>query len=97
MDFQPAVYILTNRRNGTLYTGVTSNLPKRIWEHRQHLVPGFTEEHGCDRLVYFEMHATMEAAITREKQIKAWRRSWKLNLIESVNPDWLDLWEQIIK
>jgi len=97
MDVQPAVYILTNRRNGTLYTGVTSNLVKRGWEHRQHLVSGFTTEHGCDRLVYFEMHATMLAAITREKQIKAWRRSWKLNLIERANPDWLDLWEQIIK
>jgi putative endonuclease len=73
MDLQPAVYILTNCRNGTLYTGVTSNLLKRTWEHRQHLVPGFAAEHGCDLLVYFEMHETMYAAITREKQIKNWR------------------------
>jgi putative endonuclease len=95
MDRHPAVYILTNQRNGTLYIGVTSNLPARVWHHRQDLVPGFSRRYGTHMLVYFEMHATMEAAITREKQLKEWRRAWKLRLIESANPLWRDLWSDI--
>src|SRR5689334_12260139 len=95
MERQPAVYILANHRNGTLYIGVTSNLPARIWQHRQHLVPGFTQLHAAHRLVYFEMHESMLAAIAREKLLKKWQRHWKLRLIESMNPDWQDLWEKI--
>ena len=95
MDRHPAVYILTNRRNGTLYIGVTSNLPARVWQHREDLVPGFSARYGTHMLVYFEMHSTMHAAITREKQLKKWRRAWKLRLIETMNPDWRDLWFDI--
>ena len=97
MERHPAIYIVTNQRNGTLYIGVTSNLPARIWAHRHDVVPGFTRRHGTHRLVYFEMHESMLAAITREKQLKEWRREWKLQLIESVNPEWEDLWEVICR
>lgn len=90
---QPAVYILASRRNGTLYTGVTSNLPRRVWEHRNDLVEGFTRRYGVHMLVYYEWHDDMYAAIRREKQIKKWRRVWKIQLIESLNPDWKDLSE----
>ncbi len=93
---QPAVYILASRRNGTLYTGVTSDLIKRIWEHKNDVVEGFTQRHGVHLLVYFEQHVTMEAAITRERQIKKWNRSWKLRLVEERNPDWRGLWPEII-
>ena len=93
--FQPCVYILASRRNGTLYTGVTSDLPRRTWEHREGVAEGFTRKYGVKRLFYYELHATMEAAITREKQIKEWRRAWKIRLIESMNPDWRDLFEDI--
>ena len=89
--FQPTVYILASHRNGTLYTGVTSNLLKRIHEHRLGLIPGFTSDYGVKQLVYFEQHATMESAIGREKQIKKWERQWKINLIEHDNPDWDDI------
>jgi predicted GIY-YIG superfamily endonuclease len=92
---QPAVYILTNQRNGTLYTGVTSNLPARIWQHREGVVEGFTKKYGCKLLVYFEVLDTMEAAILREKQMKGGSRQKKLRLIESVNPEWHDLFEEI--
>jgi putative endonuclease len=92
----PAVYILASRRNGTLYTGVTSDLVKRIWEHKNNFVEGFTERHNVHMLVYYEQHATMEAAITREKQIKKWNRAWKLRLIEGANSEWRDLWKEII-
>lgn len=92
---RPAVYILTNRPFGTLYIGVTSDLPSRIWQHRNHVVAGFTHEHGLERLVWFEMHETMHAAITREKQMKKWRRSEKVLLIVRGNPRWKDLWEEI--
>jgi putative endonuclease len=92
---QPAVYIMTNKRNGTLYTGVTSNLPQRIWQHREDADDGFTKRYGCKMLVWFEMHETMEAAILREKQIKAGSRKKKLALIEAFNLQWRDLYGDI--
>ena len=93
---EPAVYILASQRNGTLYIGVTSDLPKRGWEHRNEVVDGFTHRYGVHRLVYFENHDSMESAITREKQLKKWSRKWKLELIESKNPEWDDLWPEIL-
>ena len=93
---QPCVYILSSQRNGTLYIGITSNLVKRVWEHKGHLAEGFTKEYGVDRLVWYEAHETMESAILREKQLKKWNRAWKIRLIEEVNPDWKDLYESII-
>ena len=87
---------MANRRNGTLYTGVTSNLVQRVAQHRQSLGDGFTKRYGCKRLVWFQLAETMEAAITREKQIKAGSRAKKLALIETANPDWEDLFEQIV-
>ncbi len=94
-EFSPTVYLLASRRNGTLYVGVTSNPVGRTYQHRNGLVPGFTREHGVKMLVWFEQHATMEAAIQREKRIKKWNRSWKLKLIEATNPDWRDLAEDL--
>ena len=96
MTRQPAVYILASRRNGTLYVGVTSDLVKRVWEHSNDLVAGFTRDYRVHRLVYFELHGDMVAAITREKQLKKWRRAWKLELIESKNADWRDLYAEIV-
>jgi putative endonuclease len=93
---QPCVYILASRRNGTLYTGVTSNLVQRVWQHKSDLVEGFTKQYGVHALVWFEPHETMESAISREKAIKKWRRDWKLKLIESTNPQWRDLYDDII-
>lgn len=93
MSKQPAVYILASKRNGTLYIGVTSNLIKRAWEHKNDLVAGFTKRYSVHRLVYYELHESMESAINREKQMKKWNRAWKLELIEKRNPDWKDLWE----
>jgi putative endonuclease len=92
-DFQPCVYLLASKRNGTLYIGVTSNLLARIHHHRNGAVRGFTPDYGVKLLVWFEQHATMESAITREKRIKKWNRAWKLALIEAENPDWRDLAE----
>jgi len=92
---QFSVYIVASRRNGTLYIGVTSDLVARIWQHKTKAVAGFTARYGCDRLVYFEMLDSAEAAITREKQMKEWRRAWKIALIEEANPDWLDLYASI--
>ncbi|MBI5910674.1 MAG: GIY-YIG nuclease family protein [Betaproteobacteria bacterium] len=92
---QPAVYILASKRNGTLYTGVTSDLCRRIWEHRNELVDGFTKKYRVHRLVYFELHEDIREAIVREKQIKKWNRAWKLKVIEQQNPNWADLWQQI--
>lgn len=86
------VYILTSERNGTLYVGVTNDLIGRVTEHREGLVPGFTKRHGVKTLVYFEEHDDIDEAIRREKRIKRWRRTWKLELIESRNPQWRDLW-----
>ncbi|MGE0114178.1 MAG: GIY-YIG nuclease family protein [Steroidobacteraceae bacterium] len=93
---QPAVYILASDRNGTLYIGCTSHLQQRIWQHREGLVPGFTKDHSVTRLVYFELHADMRAAVLRERQLKKWNRLWKLRLIEEKNPHWLDLFESIV-
>ena len=93
---QPAVYLLASRRHGTLYTGVTSNLVQRIWQHRSHIMQGFTQRYEVTRLVWYEMHVTMESAIVREKQIKKWNRAWKLALIERMNPQWADLWEEVL-
>ena len=95
MDKQPAVYILASKRNGTPYTGVTSDLVARIWEHREHVADGFTSAHGVTNLVWDELHDTMESAILREKRIKKWRRAWKIELIEAMNPCWNDLWNGI--
>ncbi len=90
-----AVYIMASRRNGTLYTGVTSNLPQRAWQHREGLVPGFTSRYGCKLLVWHEGYPTMPEAIAREKQIKGGSRAKKLALIEAMNPNWRDLYEDL--
>jgi putative endonuclease len=89
------VYILASKIGGTLYIGVTSNLVKRVYEHRMEVVPGFTKEYGVHRLVYFEQHSEIEAAIRREKRLKKWNRAWKIRLIEETNPNWEDLYPQI--
>jgi putative endonuclease len=96
MSKQPAVYILASKRNGTLYVGVTSNLVKRVWEHKNNLVEGFTNRYGIHQLVWFELHTSMESALTREKRLKDWKRTWKLELIEKGNPDWKDLFPTLI-
>ena len=92
----PAVYIMASQRNGTLYTGVTTNLLQRVWQHREGLVEGFTCQYGVKTLVWYEQHDRMETAIAREKAIKKWNRSWKLRLVEQTNPNWQDLWPSII-
>ncbi len=96
MSKQPAVYILASKRNGTLYIGVTNDLPKRAWEHKNDVVEGFTKRYSVHRLVYYELHEDMESAIRREKHMKKWNRAWKLELIEKQNPDWSDVWEGIL-
>jgi putative endonuclease len=96
MSKQPAVYILSSKRNGTLYVGVTSDLVKRVWEHRNNLVEGFTQRYGVHQLVWYELHESMESAIKREKRLKDWKRKWKVQLIEKTNPDWEDLYPAII-
>jgi putative endonuclease len=96
MSKQPAVYILANKRNGTLYVGVTSYLVKRIWEHKNNIVEGFTKDYNVHQLVWYELHESMESAIIREKRLKDWKRAWKLELIEGKNPDWLDLYDTIV-
>ncbi len=93
---QPCVYILANERRGTLYIGVTSDLLRRIWQHKNGSAESFTKRYGIHTLVWYESHETMESAITREKSIKSWRRIWKLELIEEGNPTWRDLYEDII-
>ena len=93
---QPSVYILESKKNGTLYVGVTSNLVKRIWQHRNHVVSGFSEQHEVKRLVYFEQFDDMVNAITREKVLKKWNRAWQIRLIEQVNPNWNDLYDDIV-
>lgn len=95
MERQPYVYILASRRNGTLYAGVTSNLIKRVWEHKNHVAEGFTKKYGVVDLVWYEAHDTMESAIQREKAIKNWGRAWKINLIEEMNPEWRDLYDDL--
>ena len=96
MTKQPAVYILASKRNVTLYIGVTSNLIKRVWEHKNKLVKGFSKQYDVHQLVWYELHESMESAILREKRVKGWKRSWKLNLIERMNPDWKDLYHSLI-
>jgi putative endonuclease len=95
MEKQPATYMMTSKRNGTLYIGVTSDLIARIWQHRNQEVPGFTHRYGVTQLAWYELHGTMEAAITQEKQLKKWNRAWKVRLIEGSNPYWNDLWFEI--
>ena len=97
MTKQPAVYILASQPNGTLSVGVTSGLARRVWEHKNDLVDGFTKKYGVHRLVYFEPHVSMVEAIQREKQIKKWRRAWKIELVEKENPEWRDLWPSIVE
>jgi putative endonuclease len=92
---QPCVYILASKRNGTLYVGVTSDLARRVWEHRSESAEGFTKDYGVHNLVFFEFHDSMAEAILREKRIKKWRRAWKLNLIEQANPQWRDLYAEL--
>ncbi|WP_261817978.1 GIY-YIG nuclease family protein [Vibrio gallicus] len=95
MQKQPCVYILASLNRSTLYVGVTSNLPARMWQHKHKVVDGFTARYHVNRLVYFEMHSLMEEAILREKQIKKWRREWKDKLIETSNPGWLDITSEL--
>jgi putative endonuclease len=96
MEKQPAVYILASGRNGTLYTGVTSSLVERVWEHKNDVVEGFTKKYKVHALVWFELHQEMLTAIEREKRIKKWRRSWKVELIEKNNPEWDDLYSTLV-
>ena len=91
MDLLPAVYILASRPYGTLYIGITSDLPKRLWQHQQGLVEGFTKTYAVHRLVWYEFHVEINSAIQREKRLKKWNRAWKLRLIENSNPKWEDL------
>jgi putative endonuclease len=90
------VYIMTNKRDGTLYIGLTSDLPKRVWEHKNNVVEGFTKKYGCHTLVYFEPIEDFDSALQREKQMKAWNRDWKIQMIEKTNPTWKDLSDNII-
>ena len=91
----PCVYILASKPNGTLYIGVTSDLARRVWEHKSDAIDGFTKKYGVHSLVYYEMHDTMPDAILREKQLKHWNRAWKIKLIAEMNPEWRDLYEGI--
>ena len=96
VDKQPAVYILASKRNGTLYIGVTSDIIKRVWEHKNSLAEGFTRKYSVYNLVWYELHENMETAILREKRLKEWKRKWKLELIETSNPKWNDLYDTIL-
>lgn len=91
------MYILASKRNGTLYIGVTNDLVKRVLQHKQKLVEGFTKKYGVDKLVYYEVAENIESAILREKQLKKWNRTWKLKLIQKINFEWRDLYHEIIK
>ncbi|MBM7127764.1 GIY-YIG nuclease family protein [Dyella flava] len=93
---QPAVYIMASKERGTLYIGVTGNLRRRAWEHREGLVEGFTRRYGVKHMVWFEHHPDFPSAIAREKQLKKWNRAWKLDLIKTSNPAWRDLWENVL-
>lgn len=92
---QPAIYILTNKPNGVLYTGVTSHLVQRVYQHKNHMVDGFSKKYNTTKLVHFELFEDMRTAIQREKNLKHWVRDWKIALIEKNNPEWLDLWDEI--
>ena len=89
------VYILASKRNGTLYVGMTDDLIKRIWQHRNDIIPGFTQRYGVNTLVWYEAHESRESAFVREHKIKKWNRAWKLELIEKTNPSWRDLWDEL--
>ena len=91
------VYIMASQRNGTIYLGVTSNLPKRVYEHREGLIDGFTKKHGCKLLVWYESYDDIQEARATELRMKSWNRQWKLKRIERMNPDWRDLWDDILK
>jgi len=95
-DRRPCVYILASRRNGTLYVGVTGDIARRAWEHRSGAIPGFTRRYDVHVLVFVEFHETMADAMMREKRIKKWRRAWKLELIERENPQWKDLYDDLV-
>ena len=89
------VYIVASRRNGTIYTGMTDDLAKRVWQHRTGIIPGFTREYGAKTLVWYEQHESRESAFIRERQIKKWNPAWKLKIIEGMNPQWRDLWDDL--
>ena len=93
---QPCVYLLASKRNGTLYVGVTSDLVKRVWEHKNDAAEGFSKRYGVHTLVWYEVYETMDFAIAREKAIKDWKRKWKLTLIEKMNPEWRDLYPDLL-
>jgi putative endonuclease len=95
MPKQPCVYILASKMNGTLYVGVTSDLNKRLWEHKSNVIEGFTKRYGVHILVWYETHESMESAILREKELKKWKRQWKLDLINETNPEWRDLYSNL--
>ena len=96
MPKQPCVYILASQNNGTLYVGVTSDLNKRVWEHKNNITEGFTKRYGVHTLVWYEIHESMESAILREKELKKWKRQWKLDLINETNPEWWDLYPDLV-
>ena len=96
MEKRGYVYIMASKPNGTLYIGVTSDLLKRVWEHREDVIDGFTRRYGCKLLVWFEVHDRIENAIQREKQMKEWRRAWKVRRIVETNPDWQDLYPTLV-
>ena len=93
---QSFVYMMTNKKKGTIYTGVTGNLPSRVWQHKNNVIEGFTKQYKLHQLVYFEQCEDIRTAIQREKRIKKWKRAWKVELIEKLNPDWKDLYEEIV-
>ena len=93
---QPSVYILASKRNGTLYVGVTSDLIRRVWQHTSDLVDGFTKRYGVHNLVWYESCDDMTVAIAREKAIKEWQRAWKIRLIQEANPEWKDLYDELV-
>ena len=96
MNKKSYVYILASKQNGTLYVGVTSDLVKRVWQHKEGLIDGFTNRYSIKKLVYYEEHEDIQSAIHREKRLKEWKRKWKLDLIEKFNPKWLDLYNSIV-
>ncbi len=97
MEHRYFVYLMASKKNGTLYIGVTDNLVKRVWEHKNDVIEGFTQKYQIHLLVYFEEYSDIREAIQREKQLKVWKRDWKVNLIEKDNPEWRDLYEVLIK
>ena len=95
MDKSYYVYTLASKKNGTLYIGITNDLRRRVYEHKNDLIPGFTQEYQVHKLVYFEIHSDVNQAILREKRLKKWKREWKIELIEKSNPEWIDLYESL--